>query len=383
MTSKRRRQSVPDVPERRRFGSIRQLPSGRFQARYTGPDTTVYKAPRTFQSRDDAGAWLRAEEKLVEFSEWTPPTTRRTMSTEKIRTVGDYFDTWLVQRDLRPSTRDTYRRVWDARVKPYLGGKPLATTTPAVVRAWWAEVTTDHDTATRNAHAYQVLRAVMNTAVEDGLIPVNPCQIRAAGRSPKRADFTLLTVEELGRITAEMPAWYAASVPVMAWCGLRYGEVTELRRKDVTADAKTIRIRRGVTYVGGEFIVGPPKTADGVRDVAVPPNVVPVLKDHLDRHVGRDPEALIFTTKDGNRLLHSTYRDTFQAALKRAGIDRPVKVHHLRHLGAVLAARAGATTKELMARLGHTTPAAAMIYQHAAAGRDEEIARKMAELAGQ
>lgn len=371
---------------RRRFGELDQLPSGRWRARYTGPDLQRHSPGRTFQAQDDAVAWLRAEELLVERGEWSPPAERQARAeaerTAATLTLDDFGVQWLESRDLRPSTRDTYTKVWGTRVRPYLGAVPLAEVTAVAVRQWWADLGREHATPTRNAHAYQLLRAVMNTAVEDGLAPGNPCTLKTAGRSPKAGQVDLLTVAELDAITAKMPAHYAASVPVMAWCALRFGEATELRRKDIAGQGRILRIRRGVTYVKGEFIVGPPKSADGIRDVVVPPHIVPVLAEHLEKYVDDDPEALVFTTRTGARILSSTYREMFRAALAKAGVTKSVKVHDLRHLGGTLAAQAGATTRELMARLGHSTPNMAMRYQHVAAGRDAEVARRMAELAG-
>ena len=61
-------------------------------------------------------------------------------------------------------------------------------------------------------------------------------------------------------------------------------------------------------------------------------------------------------------------------------VDRDLRWHDLRHTGAVLAAQTGATLAELMGRLGHTTPGAALRYQHAAQGRDAEIARRLSAL---
>ena len=108
---------------------------------------------------------------------------------------------------------------------------------------------------------------------------------------------------------------------------------------------------------------------------------------------------MLFYGRDGQQLAESTMMGKpsrrrrikgrwvnesatgFNKAREAAG--RPdLRFHDLRHTGAVLAARAGATIAELMARLGHTTPAAAMIYQHAAEDRDSEIARRLSEMAG-
>jgi integrase len=60
-----------------------------------------------------------------------------------------------------------------------------------------------------------------------------------------------------------------------------------------------------------------------------------------------------------------------------------LRFHDLRHTAGTIAAQTGATTKELMARLGHASPRAALIYQHATEERDEEIAAQLDILAAQ
>ena len=122
------------------------------------------------------------------------------------------------------------------------------------------------------------------------------------------------------------------------------------------ADARVLRIRRAVTYRSGKFYVGEPKTAAGVRDVAIPPHIRPILKAHLKNHVERAADSLLFPADDGRHLRDGEYRTHWEKA--RAAIGKPnLRVHDLRHVGAVLAAQSGATTAELMHRLGHTTPA--------------------------
>jgi integrase len=177
-----------------------------------------------------------------------------------------------------------------------------------------------------------------------------------------------------------MPAQLRASVVLAAWCGLRWGETSELRRKDVSKDYATLRVRRAVTYRARKFTVGTPKTAAGVRDVAVPPHIRPVIKAHLKNHVGRDTESLLFPIDNGEHMHGDNYRTPWEKA--RAAIGKPnLRVHDLRHVGAVLAAQSGATTAELMHRLGHTTPQMALRYQHVAEGRDAEIAERLSKLA--
>jgi integrase len=167
-----------------------------------------------------------------------------------------------------------------------------------------------------------------------------------------------------------------------AWCGLRFGELTELRRKDIDLANGVIHVRRAVTRVAGGFIVGTPKSDAGVRDVAVPPHLVPMLREHLSRNITGGREGLLFPAV-GNPTRHlapaSLYR-VFYPARQAAG--RPdLRWHDLRHTGAVLAASTGASLAELMARLGHSTPQAALRYQHASHGRDQEIAALLSKLA--
>ena len=103
------------------------------------------------------------------------------------------------------------------------------------------------------------------------------------------------------------------------------------------------------------------------------------IKAHLRNHVERGADALLFADTDGTQLRADRYRPHWEKA--RAAIGKPrLRVHDLRHVGAVLAAQSGATTAELMHRLGHTTPQMALRYQHVAEGRDAEIAARLSKL---
>lgn len=94
---------------------------------------------------------------------------------------------------------------------------------------------------------------------------------------------------------------------------------------------------------------------------------------------GRD--ALVFPASDGvTNLAPSTVHRVFYPAREAAG-RTDLRWHDLRHTGAVLAAQTGATLAELMNRLGHSTPQAALRYQHAAAGRDAQVAAALSKMA--
>lgn len=364
---------------KRVFGNVRKLPSGRFQARYTAPDGAVYRAPATFETERDADDWLAIERAKVLTTEWSPRAGSDTV------TFQTYSEQWLKHRrgpggrDLAPKTREHYGQLLRLHIWPVFGDVSLKAITPEKVRNWYAVLAPGK--ATTRAHSYSLLRTVLNTAVQDDVIDKNPCRVTAAGQSKRRVTIEPATIPELTTIANAMPDRLQLCVLLAAWCAMRFGELAELRRGDIDTKAGLIHIRRGVVYVNKTHIVGDPK-ADSRRAVNVPPHLTPIILDHLQTHVGPAKDSLIFpAARDSNEYLTpSTLYKSFHPARDAAG--RPdLRFHDLRHTGATLAATTGATMAELMARLGHTTTAAAQRYQHAARGRDAEIAAKLSQLA--
>lgn len=141
-----------------------------------------------------------------------------------------------------------------------------------------------------------------------------------------------------------------------------------------------MKVRRGVVRTNDGWIVGEPKSAAGVRDVAIPPHIIPAVEEHLSKYVGAAGSSLLFPATDGvGHLSQSSVQWYWSKARTAAG--RPdLRWHDLRHTGATLAAQTGATLAELMARLGHSSPQAAMKYQHAAQGRDQAIAAALSAM---
>jgi integrase len=362
-------------PARRPFGSVRELPSGRFQARH--PDPTAARgarvevtAPELFRSEAQARVWLEAQQRAIAAGTWTPPPPSWASDT---RTFEAYARGWLAGRELRPRTRDHYTALLDDYLIPAWGPARLDKITPADVRAWWSRTLTDKPTM--RAHAYGLLRTILGTAVADDVIPANPCRIRGAGNAKRASRTRPATPAELDTITETMPDRLRLAVQLAAWCALRFGELTELRRGDVDLRRRTLTIARGVVRVPGQPpLVGDPKTEAGRRTVSIPPHLVPAVRAHLADHVAARRDALLFPAADGvSHLAPATLYRSWYKARDKAG--RPdLRFHDLRHTGAVMAAEAGATLPDLMARLGHTTAGAALRYQHTAADRDRALA---------
>jgi len=220
------------------------------------------------------------------------------------------------------------------------------------------------------------------TAWREDLIPASPCRVEGAGTARRAKAIRPASLAELEVLAAGIEERWRPMILLGAWCALRFGEVTELRRDDIALADGVVRVERGVTWLTGVPVVDTPKTEAGRRDVVVPPHLLPMLTERLATFVGPGPSALLFPLEPGGDLQVSPHR--FRSHLKRAKIaaGRPdLTVHALRHTGAVLAAASGATVAELMARLGHTSAQMAMRYQHAAADRDRVIAEALSRLA--
>jgi integrase len=166
----------------------------------------------------------------------------------------------MAQRELKDRTREHYRKLLDQHLIPEFGALPLSSITSDDVRGWYAGFGTK--TPTIRAHAYGLLRTIVGTAASDGKISLNPCVIRGAGTSKRVIRIRPASLPELEKITSEVPEPYQAMILLASWCALRFGELTELRRRDVVidADAQTglIRVARGVVRAGDGFQVTTP-----------------------------------------------------------------------------------------------------------------------------
>jgi integrase len=365
--------------DKRPFGNIRCLPSGRYQVRFTAPNGGYVTAPRTFAARIDAEAWLADRRREIDNQAYNPAAVVKPSRV----TFGDYAATWLANRHvagrpIKARTREHYAAILEAHLLPTFGAKPLAAITPADIRDWHAATLADRPTM--RSHAYSLLRTVFTSAVVDELVNANPCRIVGAGRSKRVVKIKPASVEELAVLTAEMPERLALMVILAAWCGLRFGETVELRRIDIDLSAEVIHVQRAAVRTGGAYTITSPKSDAGVRDVAIPPHIIPAIEAHLARFVAAGRDALIFPADNGRHLQPSTLTRHWYRAREKAG-RKDLRWHDLRHSGVVMTAATGATIAEMMARFGWSSPAAAMRYQHAVASRDKEIAALLSKFA--
>jgi integrase len=228
------------------------------------------------------------------------------------------------------------------------------------------------------AKAYRLLRAIMNTAVDDGLIRRNPCRIKGAGteESPERP---VLSVGQVYALADAVGLRYRALILLAAFTSLRWAELAALRPQDIDLEACTVRVTRQLYYHQAGYSFGPPKSRAGRRIVAFPDLITAALREHLEALP--HGTSLVFASSTGTPLAHSNFRRrVWLPALEAAGLTG-IHFHDLRHTGNQLTANEGANPRELMARMGHDNPRAAMIYLHSSADRQRALADAVGEAA--
>lgn len=259
--------------KRRQFGKVRQLPSGRFQASFVDPAGQRQTAPTTFRTRTDAGRWLAQVEADLSRGTWLDD---RGGSVP----LGDY-----ARAVLRDSNKIgvRWRETCERNIRLHLGpllGLPLRQVTPMRVREWHAAALRGTGGRVSIAQSYRFLRMVMNTAVREGLIGRNPCQIPGAGES-RAAERPIASPAQILALVEAINPRYRTAVLIAAWCGLRRGEIAGLLTSDVDVTAHTITVHRNRI----EPLAQPakahdddPKTRAGNRAVAIPPHVMPIVR---------------------------------------------------------------------------------------------------------
>ena len=408
----------------RRFGNLRKLPSGRLQIRYPGPDGRIRTGPETYERKSDAERALVLIEAQIASSSWTDP------ERGKIK-LSDYASVWIAERPgLRPRTMDLYRWLLRKHIMPYLGGVPVGKMSTRLVREWRAALIGNGVSVSVAAKAYRLLRAIMTTAVdEDNMLPRNPCRINGAGDedAAERPVLTVRQVFELAervgrrpvgnirkladgyrlrfsrngemhtsperyatRQEAERALWkmaddgradcthdrrFYALVLLATFASLRWGEATALRRSDLDLEMRAVRIRTAyVERSTGEMLLGPPKSKAGRRIVGIPAAIVPDLTAHLAIYAKDEPGALVFPGAKGGPIRRGNFNKMSAWPQAVASIGMPgLHFHDLRHTGNQFAANSRAGLRDLMARMGHDSERATMIYQHEARGADQVI----------
>lgn len=223
------------------------------------------------------------------------------------------------------------------------------------MRTWRKRLLDDGRTTIVAAKSYRLLRAVLNTAVnEDRLLPENPCRMRGYDKE-ETAERPVGSVSAVIALSELIERRHRALVLFAAFTGLRWGEIVALRALDLDREQGTVRVARKFAELqDGRRVAGPPKSSAGVRTVALPDVLVQAMREHLAEFPAPGDE-LIFRGPLGAPLRRNNFHRSvdWSNLVVRAGLPAGFHFHDLRHTGNNLAAASGASTRELMHRMGH------------------------------
>jgi len=360
------------MTSKRRFGSIRQLPSGRFQARYRDLSGRHHSAPSTFDTKRHAAQWLSIAEADLLRDEWVDPKLSR-------MTYAAWAENYLNHSmHKRATTRQRDRSAIRVHLIPVLGHLPLGAITPLDVRRLIEALQTQGLAPNTIRGVAGTLRTTLNAAIEAEILKTNPC--RKMKLPPKtRAEIRVVTPAELDSLAYAIAERYSPIVYLAGVLGLRWSEIAGLRIGRLDLLRRRVEITETLAQVGG---FAPTKNASSRRQLTLPPFLADMLAKHLAT-LGLDasnPRALVFTSPSGGRLwANNFYRDVWNPAIKAAGLEG-VTVHALRHSSVALAIQEGAHARQIQERLGHSSITTTMdIYGHVLAASDESLALKLDE----
>lgn len=314
-----------------------------WQARWRDPAGASRK--RTFTRKLDAERHLLGIESSKVSGTYVDAARSRV-------TLGAWAAQWLDgQVQLKASTLARYEGLLRVQVLPTWGSVPLSSVTHADVAAWVSRLVADGLAPSTVRQAHRVLALVLALAVRDGRLARNPADGVRLPRA-RKADKRFLSHDQVAAL-AGAAGDYALVVQVLAYCGLRYGELAALRVRRVDLLRRRLTIAESVTEVGGRAVFSDPKSHQH-RSVPVPRG----LADQLTLQVaGKGPSDLVFTSREGHVLrLMNFRRRVFDPAASSVGLDG-LTPHELRHTAASLAIASGANVKAVQRLLGHASAA--------------------------
>ncbi len=343
------------------FGSVRELPSGRFRATYR-TSGSEHTAPTTFRTKTDAKRYLASVRASIEKGTWSDPRFGKL-------TVEEVGEHWLASNPNKAHTtvaRDT--SILKNHVYPKLGRIQIRQLTrfqiQTLVNEWSGAWTTIH-------RQYRCVSAICTYAAKNGWIPRNPCvDIQLPECLP--ADRQLLSSEDTLKIASGVTGYHSTAIWTFAETGCRWGEVYGLRVRNVNLAEFTIQIEQGLTRdPKGAPILGRRGSRKArPRILAITPWLAALLQQHVESLQHQGPDAWLFPDSTGGPVRYSNWRRrVWLPALAEAGLDGVEPLpgpHDLRRLNVTQLAASGVDLRTLMNRMGHKTAKLALeVYARA------------------
>ena len=369
---------------RRARGSVTRNRVGNWQVRYTDPHG-VRRAAGTFQRKADAEQALARVLTAIENNTWAvlDDTAADGLDPKRVtlREASKLYTDTRVNRQGRALSWNTaaeYPRLVD-RVLTALAEKPLRSITSRDIERWWSN--TYKETPAQASKAYTHLKSVMKYALKRRWIRENPCDIEGASNYRPPVEPIIPTDTEVALMLELADQPMRTVVALAGWCGLRKGEILELRRKDITTEEAPdgtswlyVHVTRAVVWEGeNNPKVSPPKTPGSIRSLPVPKKggAEQVLLERLQQ-IPEHPETLLVSRDQAGKVHwgESMLNPRWQKLRAQAGYGG--RFHSLRNYHLTWYRQQGATERETMDRGGHSTPRMALRYQRST-GRETTL----------
>jgi integrase len=358
-----------------KFGNVRQLKSGRFQARYRLPSGEQASAG-TFDL--EPLAQERLDEIEVDLRRGIHWDARKGKT--KFR---DFMVEYMGHRKLTVSTGEfaNNRSYLKVHLLPFFGNLRMEEVDEEVVDKWFA---TQPRTETRR-NVYAFLRRALKYAVKWKYVRVSPCNVlesKKSGSVPRptwmTSDFerVLQCVPEtiqLNRAALPTKVYYREALQVMFAAHLRLGELIGLNADDYDRKTLLLRVERQVTARGETT-----DTKTGSRKTIRPLSMGVSALDRIPRSIGTAP---LIPGAKSKRLPRLSLQRAWKQAVREAGFEN-FHIHDIRHIGLSLVAASGAPMKDVMTRGGHASVQSAARYQHSDVDRDRKVAEEVDRLMG-
>lgn len=332
----------------------------RYRVRYRKPDGTQTDK-RGFKRKIDAETWAAEHVTIAKATNsYIDPQGGS-------RRFGELYKQWIAIKKpfWKPSQLESTEASYRTHVQAKWENRRIGEISQAELQEWVSDLTSRRS-ASVVLRAKGIVNGVLKRAVKDRLIAENPCEGLELPRKPKRKERRVyLTIPQLVAFADEcLNAIYIgderrALVLLLGFCGLRWGEASDLRKEDVDVGERSLRIRSSIVWIKGKPVEGTPKSYE-VRTLYMPLIVAEALAPILKRkkrgeRVFSDPSGHPLHPQSASAVRGN--RTWWPSALKRLGWDTDdwPSPHDLRHTAASIAVHAGANVKGLQRMLGHAS----------------------------
>lgn len=336
-----------------------------WKARYRGPDRK--ERSKTFGRKIDAQRWLDVMEASKHRGDWVDPAGGQV-------TFGEWAERVESARQRRPSTAARDAMLLRRHVLPMFEDVPVGRIDTTSIETWIADLVASGLGADSIRKSYGLLRYSLQHAARRHLIVASPCTDDIVLPTLPARQMRFLSPEEVEALADAVGDRWRTMVLTAAYTGLRFGELTGLRRDRVDLLRRTVRVDGQIVEVAGALVDGPPKTRASQRTVTVPTSIAAELERHLAA-CPMDADGLVFAAPGGGPVRRTNWRRRTWVPAVRASVGEPCRFHDLRHTHAALLIAGGAHPKVIQQRLGHGSIAVTLdVYGHLFDGLDADAA---------